>query len=138
MEMTASEIVRSYKEAKDKKKQVGILAQLNLCTPENIKRILIEGGVDWRELPRGKRTPKAPQKKTQTEHNAQPQPTPEPSTPSRNPIICAALKAYRKQIAKEMAEAQSAHEEAMAKFKNAINEIDLLLQNEEQDEGETA
>lgn len=62
MEMTANEIVRSYKEAKDKKKQVGILAQLNLCTPEDIKKILIEGGVDWRELPRGKRTPKSPPK----------------------------------------------------------------------------
>ena len=34
MEMAAHEIVRSYKEAKDKKKQVSILAQLNLCTPE--------------------------------------------------------------------------------------------------------
>ena len=42
MEMTAHEIVRSYKEAKDKKKQVGILAQLNLCTPEDIKKILVE------------------------------------------------------------------------------------------------
>lgn len=55
MEMTAHEIVRSYKEAKDKKKQVGILAQLNLCTPEDIKKILVEGGINWRELPRGKR-----------------------------------------------------------------------------------
>ena len=55
MEMAAHEIVRSYKEAKDKKKQVSILAQLNLCTPEDIKKILVEGGINWRELPRGKR-----------------------------------------------------------------------------------
>lgn len=60
MEMTAHEIVRSYKEAKDKKKQVGILAQLNLCTPEDIKKILVEGGISWRELPRGKRTQSPP------------------------------------------------------------------------------
>ena len=60
MEMTAHEIVRSYKEAKDKKKQVGILAQLNLCTPEDIKKILVEGGINWRELPRGKRTQSPP------------------------------------------------------------------------------
>ena len=49
MEMAAHEIVRSYKEAKDKKKQVSILAQLNLCTPEDIKKILVEGGINWRE-----------------------------------------------------------------------------------------
>lgn len=60
MEMTAHEIVRSYKKAKDKKKQVGILAQLNLCTPEDIKKILVEGGISWRELPRGKRTQSPP------------------------------------------------------------------------------
>ena len=60
MEMTAHEIVRSYKEAKDKKKQVGILAQLNLCTPEDIKKILVEGGINWRELPRGKRIQSPP------------------------------------------------------------------------------
>ena len=64
MEMAAHEIVRSYKEAKDKKKQVSILAQLNLCTPEDIKKILVEGGINWRELPRGKRIQSLPNPRT--------------------------------------------------------------------------
>lgn len=68
MEMAAHEIVRSYKEAKDKKKQVSILAQLNLCTPEDIKKILVEGGINWRELPRGKRiqSPPTPERNKRT------------------------------------------------------------------------
>lgn len=57
MEMTTSEIVRSYKESKDKKKKVDILAQL-----EDIKKILVEEDIAWRELPRGKRVPKSPPK----------------------------------------------------------------------------
>lgn len=128
MEMTTSEIVRSYKESKDKKKQVDILAQLNLCTSEDIKKILIEEGIDWRELPRGKRVPKSPPQAQIM------QPVVKPST-THSPIICSALKAYRDQITREMKDAQIAYEEAMAKFKDAISEIDLLLQKEEQVEG---
>ena len=64
MEMAAHEIVRSYKEAKDKKKQVSILSQINLCTPEDIKKILVEGGINWRELPRGKRIQSPPNPRT--------------------------------------------------------------------------
>lgn len=60
MEMTTAEIIRSYREAKNKKKQVNILAQLNLCTVEEIKNILTEGGVNWRELPRSKRITQSP------------------------------------------------------------------------------
>ena len=33
MEMTTNEIVRMYKEAADKKNQINILADMNLCTP---------------------------------------------------------------------------------------------------------
>lgn len=122
MEMTAHEIVRSYKEAKDKKKQVGILAQLNLCTPEDIKKILVEGGINWRELPRGKRIQSPPT----------PNETKEPTAPSaHSAIIREALKAYKAQTENAMREEVRNHEETMAKFKNDIAEIDRLLQAEQ-------
>lgn len=55
LQMTPEEIVRSYREAKDKAAQVGILADLNLCPKEMICKILVEGGVDHRQLPRPRR-----------------------------------------------------------------------------------
>ena len=57
LEMTVEEIVRSYREAKDKAAQLEILADLNVCSKEEIRRVLLEGGVKQQELPR-KRTRK--------------------------------------------------------------------------------
>jgi formate dehydrogenase maturation protein FdhE len=42
MEMTHAEIRRNYREAKNKKDQIQILADLNLCTVAEIKEILNE------------------------------------------------------------------------------------------------
>lgn len=44
MEMTNAEIVRQYKEAKQKNKKIRILAQLNACPESTIKEILIAAG----------------------------------------------------------------------------------------------
>ena len=44
LRMAVEEIVRSYREAKDKAAQVGILADLNLCSKETIRKALVEGG----------------------------------------------------------------------------------------------
>ena len=52
MVMTNEDIVRSYKEAKDRRAQIKVLAELNVCPQELIIEILKEGGVDWQELPR--------------------------------------------------------------------------------------
>lgn len=51
MEMTNEEIVRSYRQALDPRKQITILAELNLCSRSRIIEILIDGGVDPSELP---------------------------------------------------------------------------------------
>lgn len=48
MEMTKGDILKSYEEAKDKRAQVRILAQLNLTSQERIVDILREQGVDGR------------------------------------------------------------------------------------------
>ena len=42
--MDQSEIVRSYREAKNKEKQIQILADLNGSSPEQIRKILIAAG----------------------------------------------------------------------------------------------
>ena len=57
MEMTTHEIVRMYKEAADKKNQITILADMNLCTPDDIRAELIKGGIDARTLPRKRKKP---------------------------------------------------------------------------------
>ena len=52
MNMTREEMLKSYKEAKDKKNQITILADMNLCTKQEIKDELIKAGVPEAELPR--------------------------------------------------------------------------------------
>lgn len=47
MQMTDNEIIKSYKEAKEKKKQIEILAQLNACPTTTIREILIANGVQF-------------------------------------------------------------------------------------------
>lgn len=47
MHMTNGDIVKSYKEAKEKKKQIEILAQLNACPVATIREILVSEGVQF-------------------------------------------------------------------------------------------
>ena len=62
MNMTEDEICRSYKNAVDPKKQVGILAELNATDKASIKAILIDAGL---MEPEKKPGPKAPQTKAE-------------------------------------------------------------------------
>lgn len=50
MQMTESEIKANIMQAKDQKAQIGICAELNDCSAEQIKEILREQGVDLRSL----------------------------------------------------------------------------------------
>ncbi len=43
--MTEKEIIRSYKQALNKRKQIGVLADLNACPREDIVNILSAAGV---------------------------------------------------------------------------------------------
>lgn len=52
MEMTNEEIVRSYRQAKEPRDQITILAELNLCGTAKIVEILIAGGIDPKTLPK--------------------------------------------------------------------------------------
>lgn len=55
MEMSPEEIVRDYRTAKNKGKQVTILAELNGCTREDIIAVLSAGGINPKELPRSRK-----------------------------------------------------------------------------------
>lgn len=45
MQMSEKEIVRSYMNAKDKRSQVGVLAELNACPKDTIREILERNGI---------------------------------------------------------------------------------------------
>lgn len=61
MQMSVAEIVREYRTAKDQRAQVKILAELNACSPDYIKKILQENGVP---VPQRGRPAKAPAERT--------------------------------------------------------------------------
>lgn len=50
MQMRDAEIVSKYKRSTNKKEQISILAQLNGCDEETIKKILIDGGISPTEV----------------------------------------------------------------------------------------
>lgn len=62
--MTDEEIVRNYREAKNKREQVKILADLNCMSREEIIQILKDGGIKQQELPRNRGEKKAEAEKT--------------------------------------------------------------------------
>lgn len=55
MMMTDEEIVTSYREAKNKSAQIGILAELNATSEDIIKTILKSKGIDLRSANAGKK-----------------------------------------------------------------------------------
>jgi len=65
MNMTPAEIVADYRQSKTPMKQIGILADLNVCTRQEIVDILREAGEEL---------PKNYQKKPKTEPKTEPEP----------------------------------------------------------------
>lgn len=51
MQMNENEIVRDFRTAKKKREQIGILAELNQCSREQIRDILLRNGINEAELP---------------------------------------------------------------------------------------
>lgn len=50
MQMSVREIKRSYEEAKNKKRQIGILADLNCCSKEEIEKIIsVENSIEQKK-----------------------------------------------------------------------------------------
>lgn len=132
LEMTVEEIVRSYREAKDKEAQLEILADLNVCSKEEIRRVLVEGGVLQQELPRKRRR----------KGEAIAEVTVEASVDEgleearRRDIIEEALKAYRDKLMDEyttlfeaFVKAKEAFVTTQVEYKAKINAIDVMLED---------
>ena len=66
MQMTVEEIIRNYTQAKDKSKQIGILADLNGCDKEKIRAILISKGCQMPTKGRPRKTSTSTKKTTST------------------------------------------------------------------------
>ena len=64
--MTTEEIIRSYTTAKDKSKQIGILADLNGCDKEKIRAILISKGCQMPTKGRPSKTSTSTKRTTST------------------------------------------------------------------------
>lgn len=62
MEMSNEEIVRRYRQAKNKRQQVNILAQLNCCKKDEIIEVLKQEGITDKQLPRAERSDKGKKK----------------------------------------------------------------------------
>lgn len=52
LKMSEEEIVRNYRQAKEKTKQVQILADLNVCKPADIIEVLSQNGYTYEQLGR--------------------------------------------------------------------------------------
>ena len=64
---TDEEIVRSYKEARDPKRQINVLADLNECKPQQIRDVLKRAGL---KLPKKPKEPKMKVKRSQWSERA--------------------------------------------------------------------
>ena len=60
---SAEEIVRSYRTAKNPKAQIQVLADLNACSPKEIRQVLVGEGVLPRETEAAKKPKNAPPKR---------------------------------------------------------------------------
>ena len=104
MYMSNADIIKEYKEAKDRTAQVKILADQNCCSEERIIGILVDGGIDHRcfsglrrkrnqeaAAPAEKIVEKIPYKK--------PEIIPAPPKPDKLPTVEQAVAAIKAQIA---------------------------------------
>lgn len=100
MQMTNGEIVKSYKEAKEKKKQIEILAQLNACPIANIREILISEGVQF-PGPKPKKAEEKAEAPEEPKESKIPEESPKSESPKppKAPIeVIIAVGTYRKSL----------------------------------------
>lgn len=120
MQMTNNEILADFRQAKDKKAQLKILADLNCCTQDEIRKRLLEAGCDEKEIPSKAKTkskeayvpPKVEVKKTEGRN---------PEKPSD--IIMEALQLMRNDIVSRMAKAE---EEFAAYIKDQMQRLERI------------
>lgn len=104
MYMSNADIVKEYKEAKDRTAQVKILADQNCCSEERIIGILVDGGIDHRcfSMLRRKRNQEAAAAAVKVVEKIpykKPEIIPAPPKPDKLPTIEQAVAAIKAQIA---------------------------------------
>ena len=120
LEMTPEEIVRSYREALDKKHQIEVLADLNVCFKEVIRKVLIENGVKPQELPRQrKKAPSAVAAEVKA-HEAE----------RRKALVKEGLRFLRASLQKEYDGLRAEWENISAEYAGKINAIDVMLEED--------
>lgn len=122
MQMTNEEIVRSYKEAKHKEHQIGMLADLNVCPKEVIIEILVEGGISRKSFSRYmgknkikaiKREVKAHEKKKQADDEAA--------------IVKEAMTAFWDRLTEQYKELKAEWEHISAEYEYKLSIIEKML-----------
>lgn len=114
-EMSCGEIARSYRAAADKKAQVKILAELNLCSQREIIEILIANGVKPQEFQRQRKKNKAPAE----------------IVPSKkDDLIREALAMMREKIVAQIETFRTDYETIMAEYEGKLSQIDAILGKE--------
>lgn len=129
LEMTPEEIVRSYREALDKKHQIEVLSDLNVCSKEVIRKVLIENGVKPQELPR-QRKKSAAVKAVAAEVKAF-------EEDRKAALVREGLSVLRTKLQKEYDEIYKEYERIKADFENIqaeylgkINAIEVMLEED--------
>lgn len=116
MQMTEGEILRSYREAKNPKEQIKVLAELNAVPKDTIIDILIEQGVDEKELPK-RRKPKVNKTVTVSE----PKGINVANAAEHLEVLITALQLYKQQNSAEL-------DAAVARAENTAKRIDSALE----------
>lgn len=127
LEMTPEEIVRSYREALDKKHQIEVLADLNVCSKEVIRKVLIENGVKPQELPRQRKKAPAAVAAEVKAYEAE----------RRKALVKEGLRFLRASLQKEydgvykeFQKMQEEFESVKAEYLGKINAIDVMLEED--------
>lgn len=131
MPMSQADITKEYREAKNKKQQIKILADENICKTGDIVRVLLAAGIPESELPK-RPGPKPGQTKAKKKPEAggdssgQPEkkPLPEEPDPEEQTIIQKALKCYA-----------GALQSRADKILEEIDRVNILLKKQEKENG---
>lgn len=118
LEMTPEEIVRSYREALDKKHQIEVLADLNVCSKDVIRKVLIENGVKPQELPRQRKKAPAAVAAEVKAYEAE----------QRKELVKEGLRFLRASLQKEYDRLRAEWENISAEYAGKINAIDMMLE----------